>query len=348
VNRDWYLQFSRKLFSPSDDLGMFLPSSHNSTHALGGDEAKYVPLLRVDVSSTTEKHLELWQLLGAFLAKSLRCRKLVEAPLPVRMWQAIVEGFETEPKNWSEEEILESRMSRVSREDPNLHRSLRWILDNKIDEDVLMQSFDVCVKAPRLEMYKEETINKGMSTVELIPGGSSISVCEENKFEYVSKYLDWYLHKSTSVQIENMLVGFSSVMSIAMLRSLEFSPRELQILANGDPFIDVETLMRQSICTHGLSSDSDVVKWFWEWMNNAGTLERQKLLEFATGSPRSPLDGFNPPFELKGTDEGPNTLPRAHTCFHQLVLPKYETKSQFLEKMTKALDYADRAGFQFL
>ena len=86
-----------------------------------------------------------------------------------------------------------------------------------------------------------------------------------------------------------------------------------------------------------------------EWMNeDAGTLERQKLLEFATGSPRSPLDGFNPPFELKGTDEEPSTLPRAHTCFHQLILPNYKTKSSMVEKLTKALDYADRAGFQFL
>ena len=127
-----------------------------------------------------------------------------------------------------------------------------------------MQTFDVMIKSSRLNLYHSEEKNDSKhQIVELVPGGSSITVCEENKIEYVTKYLDWYLYKSTSIQIENLLIGFSSVMSIAMLRSLEFSPRELQILANGDPFIDVETLMRQSICTHGLTSESNVVKWFW-------------------------------------------------------------------------------------
>ena len=176
----------------------------------------------------------------------------MEAPLPTRIWQAIVEGFETEPENLSAEEILELRLVRVSKEDPDLHRSLRWMLENKVEEDVLMQSFDVMIKSPRCELYpREQEDSKQHQIVELVPGGSDISVCEDNKIEYVTKYLEWYLYKSTSIQIENMLIGFSSVMSIAMLRSLEFSPRELQILANGDPFIDVETLMRQSICTHG-------------------------------------------------------------------------------------------------
>ena len=52
VNRDWYLQFSRQVFSSCDALGMFLPSGRTSTHALGGDEAKHVPLLKIDISST--------------------------------------------------------------------------------------------------------------------------------------------------------------------------------------------------------------------------------------------------------------------------------------------------------
>ncbi len=75
--------------------------------------------------------------------------------------------------------------------------------------------------------------------------------------------------------------------------------------------------------------------------------EQRALLLFFTGSARVPLDGFDPPVLLtqaEGGEEGRGGLPRAHTCFHQLVLPAYDSDEQMKERLLFAALNAD--GFE--
>lgn len=358
VNRDWFIQFSRQFLSARDDVGLFLPACEKASSAAwpSPDDAHavFVALLRIDPAATSLAHQELWQLVGRFLAKAIRSRVLIEAPLPMSVWNALVEGV------FEDDNTIDDKLKRVmyhiSNVDGGLYSSFEWMLNNKIDEEDLMQNFEVTLDPPRQPLPSfvsrtrshddDTTASTKRRTVELVPGGSKIAVNESNKKEYIVAYGEWLLRTSTAVQIENILIGFSQVMSLAMVRSLLFSPVELRTLANGDPYVDVEVLQRQSICTNGLSAESSVVMWFWEWMWSASVLQRQLLLEFATGSPRSPLDGFDPPFELRGTEDKANALPRAHTCFHQLVLPAYDSKDALFSKVEKAISMA--SGFQFL
>ena len=67
--------------------------------------------------------------------------------------------------------------------------------------------------------------------------------------------------------------------------------------------------------------------------------KKMKLLKFITGSDRVPLDGFNPPFNITfGSDMDGEDLPRAHTCFNQIVLPNYKSYHTMREKCIYAAE----------
>ena len=73
--------------------------------------------------------------------------------------------------------------------------------------------------------------------------------------------------------------------------------------------------------------------------------DRAQVLKFATGCPRIPLDGFNPPFTIVKSTYAIGSLPTSHTCFNQLVLPVYLDKSKLEEKLMFAIRHS-QDGFQ--
>ncbi|GKT90812.1 E3 ubiquitin-protein ligase hulA [Colletotrichum tofieldiae] len=74
-------------------------------------------------------------------------------------------------------------------------------------------------------------------------------------------------------------------------------------------------------------------------------IEKSRLLQFATGTSRIPVNGFK---DLQGSD-GPrrftiekageiNNLPKAHTCFNRLDLPPYKSLEMLQQKLTIAVE----------
>lgn len=73
--------------------------------------------------------------------------------------------------------------------------------------------------------------------------------------------------------------------------------------------------------------------------------QKSRLLQFATGTSRIPVNGFK---DLQGSD-GPrrftiekttdeDALPKSHTCFNRLDLPPYKTYEQLNAKMSWAVE----------
>ena len=90
----------------------------------------------------------------------------------------------------------------------------------------------------------------------------------------------------------------------------------------------------------------ETVVWFWQCMRDFKQDEVRAVLAFFTGSSRVPVDGYEPPLNLtEGVDMVNDSLPKAHTCFNQIVLPKYGS----LAVMSKQLLFAatESQGFQF-
>ena len=58
------------------------------------------------------------------------------------------------------------------------------------------------------------------------------------------------------------------------------------------------------------------VDWFWTVVREFSSAEMARLVQFVTGSPKIPPEGFSelkPPFLLAPSGEGNNRLPYAHT-----------------------------------
>ena len=98
--------------------------------------------------------------------------------------------------------------------------------------------------------------------------------------------------------------------------------------------------------TGGYSRSSVPVRFFWVAMKSFSKEERGELLQYATGTNKAPLDGFDPAFTItlaEGADVE-NALPTAHTCFNQLVLPEYKSVETLMQKLRYA--FKNSSGFQ--
>ena len=71
-----------------------------------------------------------------------------------------------------------------------------------------------------------------------------------------------------------------------------------------------------------------MMKWFWEIvLEEWSEAERRKLLTFSTGSDRAPVNGLKSlKFYIIKDGEDDDRLPSSHTCFNQLLIPKYSRK----------------------
>ena len=79
--------------------------------------------------------------------------------------------------------------------------------------------------------------------------------------------------------------------------------------------------------------------WLWQVLREINQAERSRLLAFITGTDRVPLDGYDPPFNVTfGADMVKDSLPKAHTCFNQIVLPAYSSYEKMKEKLLFAVE----------
>ena len=108
---------------------------------------------------------------------------------------------------------------------------------------------------------------------------------------------------------------------------------DLNLMLNGKPKLDVEELRAYTIyqgVTHDSSTEesfgehTEHVTWLWMCVRKMDRLYQGRFLMFVTGTSCVPLDGFEPPFNVTaGFDMSPDSLPMAHTCFNQIVIPRY-------------------------
>ncbi|KAI5698878.1 hypothetical protein M8J75_013167 [Diaphorina citri] len=224
--------------------------------------------------------------------------------------------------------------------DPELHRSLTWILENTLSNDVLDTTFAV------------EVNSFGVLKVhELKGGGKDIQVTEDNKKEYVRLYVNWRFMRGIEQQFLALQKGFTEIVPLHLLRP--FDERELELVIGGLTSIDIHDWKQHTRLKH-CTSDTPVVKWFWQIVESYSEEMRARLLQFVTGSSRVPLQGFKALqgstgaagprlFTIHATDSPSDNLPKAHTCFNRIDLPNYDSYQKLYDKLSQAVE--ETCGF---
>jgi E3 ubiquitin-protein ligase HUWE1 len=188
--------------------------------------------------------------------------------------------------------------------------------------------------------------------VDLIENGRNIPVTEDNKQEYVQLVAEYRLTGSVNDQLENFLRGFNDIIPAELISI--FNEQELELLISGLPDIDVDD-WKANTEYHNYTPSSPQIQWFWRLVlstvpiasNDANLLffssaiagfsseERAKLLQFVTGTSKTPLNGFADLEGMNGITKfnihkdygNKDRLPSSHTCFNRTQCPSALTET---------------------
>ena len=180
---------------------------------------------------------------------------------------------------------------------------------------------------------------------ELKEGGKDIIVTKENRKEFVQLFIDFEFRKQCETQLASLKKGFERMVDIDMIKSL-LDSTELEEAICGDRKLNFAELRDTAIYANGFTPTCDQMKWFWEIvLDEWDDAQRRSLLAFSTGSDRAPINGLKSmKFYIVMEGEGDEKLPSSHTCFNQLLMPKYSSKDVLRKKLILAIENATGFG----
>ncbi|KAF5212178.1 putative E3 ubiquitin-protein ligase [Clavispora lusitaniae] len=269
--------------------------------AVASDETTFHPNR---TSYINPEHLSFFKFIGRIIGKAIFDNCFLDCHFSRAVYKKILDR----PVSLKDMENL----------DLEYFKSLMWMLENDIT-DIITEDFSV-----ETDDYGEHKI------IDLIPNGRNIPVTEENKQEYVRLVVEYRLQTSVAEQMNNFITGFHEIIPRDLVAI--FDEQELELLISGLPDIDVQDWQNNTTYVN-YSPSSEQIQWFWRSVKSFDNEERAKLLQFATGTSKVPLNGFK---ELRGANGGckfsihrdygsTDRLPSSHTCFNQIDLPAYET-----------------------
>lgn len=302
--REWFFLLSKEMFNPY--YGLFEYSAMDN----------YTLQINPNSGVCNEEHLSYFKFIGRVAGMAVYHGKLLDAFF-IRPFYKMMLGKTIE--------LLD--MESV---DLEYYNSLMWIKENDPSELYLTFSVD------------EEQFGKTIQR-DLKPGGSNISVDNDNKDEYIKLVIQWRFVSRVQEQMFAFLEGLGGLVPLPLLKI--FDENELELLLCGIQHIDVRDWRANTLYKGDYHANHIVVQWFWRVVLSFSNEMRSRLLQFVTGTSRVPMNGFK---ELYGSNGpqlftiekwgSPDNYPRAHTCFNRIDLPPYESYQQLREKLIKAIE----------
>jgi E3 ubiquitin-protein ligase NEDD4 len=272
-------------------------------------------------SGVNPEHLNYFKFIGRCLGLGIFHRRFLDAYFIVSFYKMILKKKVT--------------LADLESVDVELHRGMTWMLENDIT-DIIDETFTTT----------EERFGE-MVTIELKPGGEDVPVTEDNKKEYVECIVDYRISKRVKEQFEAFMSGFSELIPQDLITV--FDERELELLIGGMSEIDVDDWLKFTDY-RGYEMTDEVIQWFWKCVRSWPPERKSRLLQFATGTSRIPVNGFK---DLQGSDGprrftieksgDPSQLPKSHTCFNRIDLPPYKDYASLEQKLTLAVE--ETVGF---
>lgn len=276
-------------------------------------------------SAVNPDHLSFFKFVGRVIGKAIYDGRLLDAYFTRSFYKHIL----GRTVDYRDVEAL----------DPEYYKSLVWMLENDIT-DIIDLTFSI-----------ETDFFGTKETVDLKPDGRNIPVTEANKHEYVTLVTEQKLTTAIKDQINAFVQGFHDVIPAPLIQI--FNEQELELLISGLPDIDIDD-WKNNTEYQGYTASSPPVQWFWRAVRSFDQEERAKLLQFATGTSKVPLEGFSQlqgssgvqKFQIHKDFSGENRLPSAHTCFNQVDLPQYNSYENLRANLFKAINECS-TGFAF-
>ncbi|KAF2799261.1 hypothetical protein K505DRAFT_371092 [Melanomma pulvis-pyrius CBS 109.77] len=344
VTKEFLTSVTSRAFMPTDSSDMFIV---NDQHLLypnptAVEEAKEI-LRRSGIHDNSHEFrlqitelLQRYEFLGRIIGKCLYEGILVDvnfAPFFLRKW-ALTGGAGSAPN----ESGYRPTLNDLRDLDEGLYQGLHQLKTYNGDVEDFSLNFtvtDEIVVDHTTDPKKTKAVSR-----DLKPGGSNISVTNQNRLVYISYMARHRLQNQPYLQTTAFLRGLGSMIQPSWLSM--FNQSELQTLIGGtSSSIDIEDLRRNTIYggTYVIGDDGlehPTVQLFWKIMRDLSDGERRAVLKFVTSTPRAPLLGFgtlNPRFSIRDAGNNQERLPSTSTCVNLLKLPMYQDEGVMKEKL---------------
>nr|XP_013801839.1 PREDICTED: ubiquitin-protein ligase E3B isoform X4 [Apteryx mantelli mantelli] len=337
VFKEFLEEIIKKVFDPA--LNLFKTTS--------GDERLYPS----PTSYIHENYLQLFEFVGKMLGKAVYEGIVVDVPFASFFLSQLLGHHHS---------VFYSSVDELPSLDSEFYKNLTSI-----------KRYDGDISDLGLTLSYDEDVMGQLVCHELVPGGKTIPVTNENKISYIHLMAHFRMHTQIKSQTAALISGFRSIIKPEWIRM--FSAPELQRLISGDNAeIDLEDLKKHTVYYGGFHGSHRVIIWLWDILaNDFSPDERAMFLKFVTSCSRPPLLGFaylKPPFSIRCVEvsddqdtgdtlgsvlrgfftirkkEPGGRLPTSSTCFNLLKLPNYSKKSILREKLRYAISM--NTGFE--
>uniref|UniRef100_A0A8C2SMG4 Ubiquitin-protein ligase E3B n=1 Tax=Capra hircus TaxID=9925 RepID=A0A8C2SMG4_CAPHI len=333
VFKEFLEEIIKRVFDPA--LNLFKTTS--------GDERLYPS----PTSYIHENYLQLFEFVGKMLGKAVYEGIVVDVPFASFFLSHQLLGHH--------HSVFYSSVDELPSLDSEFYKNLTSI-----------KRYDGDIADLGLTLSYDEDVMGQLVCHELVPGGKTIPVTNENKISYIHLMAHFRMHTQIKNQTAALISGFRSIIKPEWIRM--FSTPELQRLISGDNAeIDLEDLKKHTVYYGGFHGSHRVIIWLWDILASDFTPDER----FVTSCSRPPLLGFaylKPPFSIRCVEvsddqdtgdtlgsvlrgfftirkrEPGGRLPTSSTCFNLLKLPNYSKKSVLREKLRYAISM--NTGFE--
>jgi hypothetical protein len=329
---------------PKEPVCCLLPLLHptpNWTAEECEERYKYV----FHPGSTSHLHMDLFRFMGQLIGIAIRSKISVELPLPSYLWKRLVR-----------DPLTDLDMASFDHSSSLFVRNLSGIYVQYINAVYKVKSSNSAMKATlqeevvRIEteassvlqdLYWTCTTSDG-DVHNLVVNGQNRPVLLTEVDSYLRAYVLAKLNEANSA-IEAFREGFISIIPEMALNLLCWW--ELETLVCGASHIDIDVLKKNVEYDEDISSQDTHIGYFWSALESFSEEERAAFLRFVWARPTLPPKGVPFPQKFKiqaavGDDAAVRPdkyLPRAHTCFFSINLPKYTSYEIMREKLRYAI-----------
>eukprot|EP00927_Polykrikos_kofoidii_P014373 TRINITY_DN16295_c0_g1_i1.p1 TRINITY_DN16295_c0_g1~~TRINITY_DN16295_c0_g1_i1.p1 ORF type:complete len:860 (-),score=126.67 TRINITY_DN16295_c0_g1_i1:454-3033(-) len=215
-------------------------------------------------------------------------------------------------------------------------------------DSLAMVDTEMAASLQRIFDYEDDDIHEAFgnigwpATAELREGSR---LTQSNKGDFLQAYIDWFFHDRISAQFGPFSGGFRTILGrSSLLRYMVDAVQLEKIICGASDPVDIVAI-RQGTKLVGWNNEDDFyLECFWNGVENFTETEKTQFVVFVTASDRVPLGGWQDlQLRLQKNGDGDDQLPTAHTCFCQLLLPKYSSIEKLKTKLRLAI--ANSEGF---
>lgn len=284
-----------------------------------------------------QRQLRMYKFLGQLMGIALRCRVAAPWKLSQVFWKGLVG-----------EALQEADLANI---DPSAHAFVRGMyeriatinrnkqgIDGQEIGNVVGEAAQV-LGATSKGLTWTTPAHGGVMDLKK-PGGRTVAVKPSELSAYIQEVAQTRLHEK-DVALFAVRDGLASVVPTAVLPL--FAWEEVELQACGRPGVDIDLLEANTEYDDDISPTDAHIQSFWRVLRTFDDRDRSQFLRFVWARSRLPSKAvdFHQKFKIhsptgEGAREDPDQyLPKAHTCFFSINLPRYSSD----EIMAKKLSY---------